>query len=153
MSAFVHDRALALLVREVLCEQAYRHRNEIDVNREGVGHICRQLALRVVPLERVVPHVQLSLLELPKEELRAYAARVLDAISGESPTYVAIDERGPLGSIGVTYRRDRIEEHEKLTIWLGDALYPVGSVVVPVGTPIIDALELSLAGNGARRIP
>lgn len=65
------------------------------------------------------------------------------------------DELGPLGRLGVTYRRhlggDRCE---RLTIWIGGAL--VGQLTVrtvPLDErPLIDKLVYALAGNGAMEV-
>jgi hypothetical protein len=81
----VRDLALSVLVREVLCEQIYRWRSHL-ADPEHLEHINRQLRVRDVPIERVAKHVTLSIVGMPKEELRALASRVLDAIFEEERT-------------------------------------------------------------------
>lgn len=78
------DRAVALLVREVLCEQVYRHRGALGP--EPYEHINQLLGTRDVDLDAVVRACRVDELLGPpgspigasKRELRAIAARVLD---------------------------------------------------------------------------
>lgn len=81
------DRAVALLVREVLCEQVYRHRAALGP--EPFEHLNQLLGTRDVDLDAVVGACRVDELLGPpgspigasKRELRAIAARVLDEAS------------------------------------------------------------------------
>ena len=74
-------KAAMLLMQEVICEKIYR-----EVTRMGRGnfdfqHPNKAMGIRTITPDDLRPHIALEVLTMPKEELRKYAAEVLDAIS------------------------------------------------------------------------
>ncbi len=71
----VSAEAVALLTRELICEQIYRQREKWDV-----AHPNNALMTRDIKVEEIVEHVHEGILELNKHELRLHASIVLDRI-------------------------------------------------------------------------
>lgn len=77
---YEHTQAVALLTREVLCEQIYRNRAAVAGDLE---HINKALQTRGVNLDAIVRHTTTEVLVMTKDKLRAHAAEVLDKIMKE----------------------------------------------------------------------
>lgn len=71
----VSAEAVALLTRELICEQIYRQREKWDA-----AHPNNALMTRDIKVEEIVEYVHEGILEMNKHELRAHAAAVLDRI-------------------------------------------------------------------------
>jgi hypothetical protein len=69
------EQAAALLMREVICEKIYRERDKWDAE-----HPNRALGVRSFWPRDLMPFVVTKLLRLDKEQLRSYAAAVLDML-------------------------------------------------------------------------
>src|SRR5262249_1854676 len=67
--------AVALIMREVICEQIYREREHWNPH-----HPNRSLGIRSITPEEILPYARNVYLKLDKEQLRAQASEILDLI-------------------------------------------------------------------------
>lgn len=58
------DEVIAMIMREVLCEQVYRNREKIIV--DSGGHVCTILGMRTIEPSDIIPHAE-KLYELMME--------------------------------------------------------------------------------------
>jgi hypothetical protein len=118
--------ALALLTREVICEQVYRTATT-SIAATGwpvTGHVCTALKMREISPEEIVRHSCLSpldsrswpgaasyLLSLNSKELKIVAAKTLDAILADRDL-LTVAER----AIDVKRRVDELKAHRGQTL-------------------------------------
>ncbi len=91
--------AIALLAREVLCEQVYRARELWDAD-----HPCRALGLRTIEPWEIVWHAEIGILQLDSKALKARASTVLDAIlAARKPARCCATSHVPIDTACPTY--------------------------------------------------